>query len=352
VLSSAAMVDLYSQIYSNDDVQDDPAERALLLRDAYVGAAPADRVKAMQSLWDGAKTPDRRYGRLVLTAYAAARLPAEASFAPESGDLIAAMLAAGLDGNAARWRQAVEAGSDGWAQLIVGLPMPGEIDTGALTAFRNHDASAKQHRSALLVAGLSGLGRISDSVRGSELDKISASIGGRTRWTDAIDSAAAAGNPALVALLAGLGMQGDSWSKMTPRYLYHIVAALNHGPVCRGADDRRRGGGAGMSEPGPAIAAFSPCWRRSAGGGQHAGRLSPRSGGAEAEIGDLEGADAAALGRLAAAWATLSPASVARKASALRQFFGFLVDEGWRGDDPSPALPSVSPRRPAAHSGA
>ena len=31
---------------------------------------------------------------------------------------------------------------------------------------------------------------------------------------------------ALVALLAGLGMQGDSWSKMTPLYLYHIVSAL------------------------------------------------------------------------------------------------------------------------------
>jgi hypothetical protein len=34
-------------------------------------------------------------------------------------------------------------------------------------------------------------------------------------------------NPTLVALLAGLGMQGDGWDKMTPRYLYHIVGALN-----------------------------------------------------------------------------------------------------------------------------
>ena len=30
-----------------------------------------------------------------------------------------------------------------------------------------------------------------------------------------------------MALLAGLGMQGDGWDKMTPRYLYHIVAGLN-----------------------------------------------------------------------------------------------------------------------------
>ena len=61
--------------------------------------------------------------------------------------------------------------------------------------------------------------------------------------------------------------------------------------------------------------------------------------GAEAIVGDLAAADRAALGSLAAAWAPLAPASVARKASALRQFYGFLVDEGEREDDPSPALP-------------
>ena len=33
-------------------------------------------------------------------------------------------------------------------------------------------------------------------------------------------------NPALVALLAGLGMQGTSWEQMTPLHLYHITAAL------------------------------------------------------------------------------------------------------------------------------
>jgi hypothetical protein len=28
-------------------------------------------------------------------------------------------------------------------------------------------------------------------------------------------------------MLAGLGMQGDGWGRMTPRYLYHIISALN-----------------------------------------------------------------------------------------------------------------------------
>jgi integrase/recombinase XerD len=67
---------------------------------------------------------------------------------------------------------------------------------------------------------------------------------------------------------------------------------------------------------------------------------------AEDAVGDLVGADAAALAGLARAWANLAPASVARKASALRQFYGFLVDEARRGDDPSAALPRPAMRRP------
>lgn len=68
--------------------------------------------------------------------------------------------------------------------------------------------------------------------------------------------------------------------------------------------------------------------------------------GAEAAIGDLATADRAALARLGGYWADLAPASVARKASALRQFYGFLLEEGLRADDPSPALPAPQARRP------
>lgn len=68
--------------------------------------------------------------------------------------------------------------------------------------------------------------------------------------------------------------------------------------------------------------------------------------GAEDVIGDLAAADRSAVECLAGEWASLAPATVARKASALRQFFGFAVDEGWRRDDPSGALPSPRLRRP------
>lgn len=68
--------------------------------------------------------------------------------------------------------------------------------------------------------------------------------------------------------------------------------------------------------------------------------------GAEEAIGDLAQADREAVTSLAGEWAALAPTSVARKASALRQFFGFAIDEGWRRDDPSGALPSPRIRRP------
>jgi integrase/recombinase XerD len=68
--------------------------------------------------------------------------------------------------------------------------------------------------------------------------------------------------------------------------------------------------------------------------------------GAQALLGDLATADRNALAKLGNRWAALAPSTVARKASALRQFYGFLVDEGERADDPSPALPRPATRRP------
>ncbi|WP_028966484.1 tyrosine-type recombinase/integrase [Sphingomonas phyllosphaerae] len=61
--------------------------------------------------------------------------------------------------------------------------------------------------------------------------------------------------------------------------------------------------------------------------------------------GGLAVADGAALERLADGWTELSNATVARKAAALRRFFGFLIDEGDRADDPSPSLPRPGTQR-------
>ena len=52
------------------------------------------------------------------------------------------------------------------------------------------------------------------------------------------------------------------------------------------------------------------------------------------------------LAMLGGKWADLAPSTVARRASALRRFYAFLVDEGERRDDPSSTLPRVRQQRP------
>ncbi len=61
--------------------------------------------------------------------------------------------------------------------------------------------------------------------------------------------------------------------------------------------------------------------------------------------GELGTADQSALQRLSESWNTLTKATVARKSAALRRFYGFLLDEKLRLDDPSTALPRVAARR-------
>lgn len=227
VLSSLAMVDLYSQIYANDDITGGPADRALQLHDAYLAESPDDRLKAMRALWDGAGDSQSRYSRQVLTAYAAARMPVTSDMSAAGGDLIASMLCAGLDANVARWRPVLDVGSPGWALLILSAPAGGTADSGGIDRFVKDDSSSDQRKSAFLAAGLAGLGRIGQSEQRDLSGRLSAHLESQTRWTRLIDQAAQAGNPTLVALLAGLGMQGESWDKMTPRFLYHIVLDLN-----------------------------------------------------------------------------------------------------------------------------
>ena len=60
----------------------------------------------------------------------------------------------------------------------------------------------------------------------------------------------------------------------------------------------------------------------------------------------LGGASADDLAKLGADWANLAPSTVARRSAALRRFFGFLVDDGLRSNDPSASLPRPRLERP------
>jgi len=66
----------------------------------------------------------------------------------------------------------------------------------------------------------------------------------------------------------------------------------------------------------------------------------------EALGGGLGSADVDGISRLGEQWRDLAPATVARRSAALRRFYGFLVDEGYRKDDPSSSLPRPRFERP------
>lgn len=61
---------------------------------------------------------------------------------------------------------------------------------------------------------------------------------------------------------------------------------------------------------------------------------------------DLESAKRESLAKLGEKWAGLAASTVARRSSALRRFYRFLVDDGLRADDPSAALPQPKLQRP------
>ena len=224
ILSSAAMVDLYADLWADPDVDDSDKDRAGQLREAYVASDPKARLSAMQSLWGG--TPD--YARQVLTAYAAARLPVDKDLANDAEPIVASMLAAGLERNAMPWGRVVDEGSLAWALLAVAQPVrQGAVPSSAVESFIDDDNSSDQRKSRFLVAGLAGLGRLDSGDANSLAGRLGVNLGSQTKWTQAIDLAGQYRNPALVALLAGLGMQGSGWDKMTARHLFHIVRALD-----------------------------------------------------------------------------------------------------------------------------
>lgn len=228
ILSSAALVDLYSQASVEEDVEGAAATLAAQLRLAYVGGSPAARMAAIRDVWSAGGANGIDYARLVLTAYAAARLEPSEDFADNAGPLLAAMLSAGFERDALRWAGVVPQGSAGWAQLVFASPNRNTaVSTGAIDDFVGDDASDKKRKAQFLVAGLAGLGRIDADSASSYSSDLKMGLGGATRWTRAIDAAAAVDNQALVAFLAGLGMQGSDWQQMTPRHLFHIVRSLD-----------------------------------------------------------------------------------------------------------------------------
>jgi hypothetical protein len=232
VMSSADLVDFVSAMAESGDpyaTDDTPAGR---LRKAYVASDEGDRVAALRALWADPENERDQYASRILTARAAARIEPSSDYASDASALIAAMLSAGLDTQAARWTAVVRgakgaAGDEAWALMAVGAPqLLVDIDDDRVAGFGEGGRGSATLRAQFLYAGLAGLGRLRARDAENLAGRLSVPMGMRNAWTQAIDQAAARREPATVAVLAAVGMQTSDWSQVSPVFLYHIIAAL------------------------------------------------------------------------------------------------------------------------------
>jgi hypothetical protein len=232
VFSSQTMVDLYSSIYDSTDPSDLANTDAWQLRQAYVGKDTETRLAAIRKLLSTGKEGLQKEAARTLVARAASLIVPDAKLGKDAPDLIAAMLAGGYDQAAARWIPVVNGMDDQdadrcWAMLALGAPNIAEVGTSRITSFIRRDTSRDQARSALLVAGLAGLGRISADTANSLNRRYGLSLGHVTSWTRMIDAAAVRGQDGTVLVLTGTGFQTPLFGRVPPAHLYHAVSALN-----------------------------------------------------------------------------------------------------------------------------
>ncbi len=209
------------------------ASPAGTLRDAFAAPTTVARVAAMRTLWSG---DGDHYAALIATGIAAARLPVDRAVAADTAELIAAMLAVGVEDRARAWWPVVAGGDDAasrqaWALLAVGAN--GGIAVSP-DRFRAWAKDVPPHRAALLLAALQGFGH----ARGADWDAVARDVRVvpvANSWTRAIDAAGAGRRTGEVAVLAATGLQ-TSWRGVPPAHLAHIVAAwvaTGHGHEAR-----------------------------------------------------------------------------------------------------------------------
>jgi hypothetical protein len=235
VFSSQSLVDSYSMIYDATDPDELSQTDAWQLRLAFVGKDRDARMSAIRRLWKiGDNDPLQREASRAMAARAATRIAPDPDLQEDAPVLIASMLAAGYDREAARWNLAVRRMDDrfadqSWAMLALAAAETTGLDMsfGRINSFISRDQSRGKKRSALLVAGLAGLGRL-DARSADRLNRRHGlAIGHRTRWTKMIDGSAALGQTGAVLVLAGTGFQAARLEQLPSAHLYHVVAALN-----------------------------------------------------------------------------------------------------------------------------
>ena len=178
-----------------------------------------------------ARRDSQKEAARALVARAATLVTPNSKLTKDAPELISSMFAAGYDRAAARWIPAASGmsaaeGDRCWAMLSLGAPGIASVGTGPLGAFIRRDTSPNKVRSAFLVAGLAGLGRISTDTANSFNRRYGLGLGVTTSWTRIIDASAGRGQAGTVLVLTGTGFQTANWDKVPPAHLYHAVAAL------------------------------------------------------------------------------------------------------------------------------
>lgn len=233
VFSSQALIDLYATSYDATDPDELGSTPAWQLRLAFIGKDQDARLGAMRNLWGNAQSPLDRVAAQVLLSRAARRVAPDAELQSDAPDLVASLLAGGFDREAARWGRVLgdmddEPADKVWAMLALGAPDAGSMAINAtrIRDFADRDQSEDKQRTALLIAGLAGLGRIDARVAGQLNREYRLGLAGETSWTRLIDGAMQRRQAGTSILLTASALQGREFDEVRAIYLFHSANAL------------------------------------------------------------------------------------------------------------------------------
>jgi hypothetical protein len=233
VLSSQALIDLYSNAYDATDPDQLGETDAWQLRLAFVGKDQDARLSAMRKLWGNAQSPVEQMAARVLLSRPARRVRPSGDLQSDAVNIVASLLAGGFDREAARWSTTLgdlddDQADEVWAMLALGSPDTASlgIDASRIDDFADRDQSEGKQRTALLIAGLAGLGRIDAREAGRLSREHQLGLGAETSWTRLIDGAMRRRQRATALVLAASGLQGREFDEVGPIYLFHAINAL------------------------------------------------------------------------------------------------------------------------------
>lgn len=235
VFSSQSLVDVYSNVYDSTDPNELGGTDAWQLRLAFAGRDDETRLNAMRHFWSLGGDRFEKEASRALLATAAARIEPSKDIVADAPELVASLLAAGLDSDAAKWAPLIgemddEEADRVWAMLALAAPdgTPIDLSAGRVDSFISRDKSAGRKRSALIVAGLAALGRL-DARAASRLNaRYHLHIDRGSPWSQMIDAAAKRDQGGSVLVLAGTGLQAAGFESVPSAQLFHIVMGLRN----------------------------------------------------------------------------------------------------------------------------